>query len=237
MSASASLTDTNLTFTDTGANTGVIQFTSDEFSIDKAITLTSDLKLAGATSGNITINAADATTSYSIKLPDAQGSSDSVLTNDGAGNLKWGLGNQKLIWAIQGVINISSTPTTPTLIQISTLVDGSASTNYPNFFSLQEYNSSARTFNYVTFPNEGWYQIQFSYIHPELSIIGSGTQQSSGSQSLLYFSSHISNKLPFGQEESSGNPGYANQGTLTKYYNSNEIIRFYWSFQNSVSNQ
>lgn len=97
MSASASLTDTNLTFTDTGANTGVIQFTSDEFSIDKAITLTSDLKLAGATSGNITINAADATTSYSIKLPDAQGSSDSVLTNDGAGNLKWGLGNQKLI--------------------------------------------------------------------------------------------------------------------------------------------
>lgn len=237
MSASASLTDTNLAFTDTGANTGVIQFTSDEFSIDKAITLTSDLKLAGATSGNITINAADATTSYAIKLPDAQGSSDSVLTNDGAGNLTWGLGYQKLVWAIQGVINVPSTPTTPAIIQLAALYDGSNGPNYGGYFRKQEYNSSLRSFQLVTLPNEGLYQIQFSYIHPELPITGTGTQQSSGSQSRLYLSANGGNIFPLGQDETSGNTGYANQGTLTNYYLSGGVVRFYWSFQNSVSNQ
>ncbi len=46
-------------------------------------------QLNGLTSGNIQINAADITTSYSIKLPSAQGVANSFITNDGAGNLSW----------------------------------------------------------------------------------------------------------------------------------------------------
>lgn len=239
MSASASLTDTNLSFTDSGANTGVILFSSDEFNIDKAVTLTSDLKLVGATSGSITMNAADTTTSYGIKMPNAQGSSDAVLTNDGAGNLTWGLGNQKLVWAIQGVLNLSPTPTSATIIPLNTLVDGSASTNYPNLFSLQEYNSAVRAVSTMTFPNTGWYQIRCGYIHPANSIIAGGTQQSSGTQNRLYlvFNGVVGNIVPFDQEESSGNVQYANQGTLTKYCLSGETIRFYWDFQNNVWNE
>lgn len=48
--------------------------------------------LYGSTSGNISLNAANATTSYSIKMPSAQGGASTVLTNDGSGNLSWGSG-------------------------------------------------------------------------------------------------------------------------------------------------
>lgn len=47
------------------------------------------LVLNGLTSGNITQHAADTTTSYSIKWPNAQGPSGTVPTNDGSGNLVW----------------------------------------------------------------------------------------------------------------------------------------------------
>jgi len=52
--------------------------------------------LNGATSGNITLSAADTTTSYSVKMPAAQGSADMLMHNDGSGNLSWnyaGLGS------------------------------------------------------------------------------------------------------------------------------------------------
>lgn len=48
-----------------------------------------NLALSGATSGAISINAAAATTSYSITYPAAQGANGTVLQNDSTGALTW----------------------------------------------------------------------------------------------------------------------------------------------------
>ena len=50
---------------------------------------TYDEVIHGATSGSISIHAADATTSYSVKWPSAQGGASTVLQNDSSGNLSW----------------------------------------------------------------------------------------------------------------------------------------------------
>lgn len=47
------------------------------------------LELDGLTSGNIQISAADTTTSYAVKMPNAQGAASTFLQNDGSGNLSW----------------------------------------------------------------------------------------------------------------------------------------------------
>jgi hypothetical protein len=47
------------------------------------------LNLDGLTSGVITLKAADATTSYTVKMPSAQGGATTYLENDGSGNLSW----------------------------------------------------------------------------------------------------------------------------------------------------
>jgi len=49
----------------------------------------SAIQFDGSTSGNVTLNAAAVTSSYSLALPSAQGSALSVLQNDGSGNLSW----------------------------------------------------------------------------------------------------------------------------------------------------
>jgi|ERR1051325_8205083 hypothetical protein len=43
----------------------------------------------GSTSGTITLQAANTTTSYSVKWPNAQGGASTILQNDGSGNLSW----------------------------------------------------------------------------------------------------------------------------------------------------
>lgn len=43
----------------------------------------------GSTSGAFTLNAADTTASYSVKMPSSQGSAKTILQNDGSGNLSW----------------------------------------------------------------------------------------------------------------------------------------------------
>jgi hypothetical protein len=48
-----------------------------------------NFKLNGATSGTITINAGSTTTSHTLTLPSAQGSSNTYLKNDGSGGLSW----------------------------------------------------------------------------------------------------------------------------------------------------
>src|SRR5581483_7098410 len=45
--------------------------------------------LYGSTSGTITLQANATTTSYTVKWPNAQGGSSTVLQNDGSGNLSW----------------------------------------------------------------------------------------------------------------------------------------------------
>ncbi len=50
-----------------------------------------DLRLAGATSGFLTINAASVTTSHTLTMPGAQGANFNVLHDNGSGALYWGL--------------------------------------------------------------------------------------------------------------------------------------------------
>ena len=47
------------------------------------------LKLSGSTSGVFTQQAANSTTSYTVKWPSAQGGSNTTLKNDGSGNMSW----------------------------------------------------------------------------------------------------------------------------------------------------
>jgi len=93
-------TDKTLLWNNTSISgtTGVWR-SSEHFSIasGKSFTVVDDivlnkttLKLYGSTSGNITINPNAITTSYTLSLPAAQGGANTVLTNDGSGNLSWG---------------------------------------------------------------------------------------------------------------------------------------------------
>lgn len=47
------------------------------------------LSLDGSTSGSIKLQAAATTTSYTVKMPSAQGAASTFLQNDGSGNLSW----------------------------------------------------------------------------------------------------------------------------------------------------
>ena len=47
------------------------------------------LRMRGSTSGNLDISPSAVTTSHSLIMPAAQGAANTVLTNDGAGNLSW----------------------------------------------------------------------------------------------------------------------------------------------------
>lgn len=45
--------------------------------------------LPASTSGNLQIEPASSTTSYALKMPGAQGGSNTIMSNDGSGNLSW----------------------------------------------------------------------------------------------------------------------------------------------------
>lgn len=93
MTANSVLQDTNLQFTDTSAQIGTVQFSSNTFSVNKSITFLSGLisvnniAIDGTSSGTLTISAPATVTSYSITMPSSQGSG--VLQNDGTGTLQW----------------------------------------------------------------------------------------------------------------------------------------------------
>jgi hypothetical protein len=59
-------------------------------------------KLRGSTSGTLTMGTAATTTDYSILMPSAQGAANTVLRNDGSGNLSWASGLEVYAtnWAI-----------------------------------------------------------------------------------------------------------------------------------------
>lgn len=94
------------------------------------------LNLDGSTSGAISIQAANTTTSYTVKMPSAQGASSSVLQNDGSGNLSWSV-LPTPVTSVTGSAPISSSGgTTPaiSISQSSTTVDGYLSaTNFTTF--------------------------------------------------------------------------------------------------------
>lgn len=78
-----------------------------------------NLNIAGSTSGSITISANATTSSYTIVMPAAQGSSGDTLVNDGSGNLSWAAGS-----GTSGTVN--TTNATPATLQtIATATDTS----------------------------------------------------------------------------------------------------------------
>lgn len=85
----------------------------------------SGLQLDGSTSGTLTQNAADTTSSYTVKWPGSQGSVSQVLTNDGSGNLSWSTpastgANTALSNLTSTSINQSLIPTTDATISLGT---------------------------------------------------------------------------------------------------------------------
>jgi len=130
MSADSKLSTTNLKFTDSSANVGKLTFGSDVFTMDKACNFSSginvsslevsngsfvvssqdNIKLSGSTSGELTIQAAATTTDYTLTMPASQGSSSTVLTNDGSGNLSWGSGGASSY--MRAVVDVDTTNTT-----------------------------------------------------------------------------------------------------------------------------
>lgn len=130
MSADSKLSTTNLKFTDSSANVGKLTFGSNVFTFDKTTNFASginvtgisvssgsvevssqdNLKLAGSTSGELTIKAAATTTDYTLTMPSAQGSASTILTNDGSGNLSWGSGGASSY--MRAVVDVDTTNTT-----------------------------------------------------------------------------------------------------------------------------
>lgn len=53
------------------------------------ITQSGETRFLGSTSGYVGVSSPDSPTSYSLVLPSSQGASNTVLTNDGSGNLSW----------------------------------------------------------------------------------------------------------------------------------------------------
>ena len=62
---------------------------------DNTSVLTSVLR--GSTSGALTLKTAAATTSYTVTLPAAQGAVNTILQNDGSGNLSWATGGGDVV--------------------------------------------------------------------------------------------------------------------------------------------
>lgn len=119
--ASSKLNQTNLTFTDASSNTGTLDFTTNQFNINKPVSVSNGitstqisvsgsgqitalssvatldintLNLNGSTSGQTTVQAASTTTSHTLTLPAAQGTAGSHLENDGSGVLSWVVPNE-----------------------------------------------------------------------------------------------------------------------------------------------
>lgn len=261
MSQKATLNLDKLSFTDASSNIGELSFSSDAFTISKPVSFSngisasnitvssggtisvsalSNLKLAGDTSGEITIKAADATTNYQIKMPDAQGAASTVLTNDGSGNLSWGVGggggaNQALIWAIQGYVDLPSQPTNVANVPIDTL-SNPGSTVYGGM-TFQEYGASNRSGVVISVPTNGWYSIKFFYSHPALAIDGTGSQQGLGGDCKTYIRINGLNWEPFGAEDSAAGVSESSAVVMERYLLTNNTIQFGWEFGSSQPNE
>lgn len=69
---------TNFTFNDSNLSLGAVAGTK------------GSVTLKGSTSGAVTLGVANAAGTYTVYMPNAQGSSGTSLVNDGSGNLSWG---------------------------------------------------------------------------------------------------------------------------------------------------
>lgn len=91
---------------------------------------TAGLILYGATSGAITLAAANATTDYTVTWPNAQGGANTFPMNDGSGNLSWetvsgsGTVTSVSVVSANGLAGTVATDTTTPAITLSTTITG-----------------------------------------------------------------------------------------------------------------
>ncbi len=137
-------------------------------------------------------------------MPTRQGVSDTVLANDGFGNLSWNKRVPRLYYALQGVLNnitlasssvkifngdeVTTSKAPGTVLPVSscyTLVQGT--TGYePTVYGggsaeFKEYEPSIRNGDLFTIPESGWYEITCYGHHPtHLIIPPSGNAQGDG---------------------------------------------------------
>lgn len=131
-------------------------------------------------------------------MPTSQGFSDTVLSNDGFGNLSWNKRVPRLYYALQGVLNNitlasssvkiyngdEETTSDPpgTVLPVSSCYTGSTGTVYGGGSAeFKEYEPSIRNGNLFTIPESGWYEITCYGHHPtHLIIPPSGNAQGEG---------------------------------------------------------
>ena len=201
--ATSKLNKTQLQFTDASSNVGHLAFANDAFSVDKSVAFSggivcssvgvssgsltvapmTDVKIAGATTGELTIKANDSTTDHTIKFPATQGSTDTVLTNDGSGNLSWatasgGSSGSLLKFALQGAIK-NITASSSFVIPFSSVVDASSS-SYGKV-NLVSYDPDGILSNNVfTVNSSGWWHINIYIHHTEQNMDSNGQQNGLG---------------------------------------------------------
>lgn len=81
-------------------------------------------QMVGATSGNLTMQPAAATTDYTLTMPDAQGASGQVMQNDGSGALSWVDHNTAFHWKEPVVVATTVAGTLATSFAAGQVVNG-----------------------------------------------------------------------------------------------------------------
>ena len=191
----------------------------------------------------------DPTVSNDTSQGYAVGSTWTDTTNDNsfkcvdasAGAAVWNFqSTYRLMTAFQGVINDYDTDTVETTIPISTLVDGTASTNYSGGLALQEFDPfSMRSGDTYTLPSSGWYQLNFWVTHPFDPVLGTNSQQDIGGFSVrLQVNSApgvtymVAPYSELGTEVPS-----AVSSLMTRYFDAGTTISYVWDFGKVAANE
>lgn len=145
--------------------------------------------------------------------------------------------NQSITWSLQGILDEYDATTSISTIPLSSVVDGSISTNYPNVGALQELNTSVRTGNILSIPSTGWYSIRLTYSHPSLPILGGNAQEGLGSDCKIFIKINGSNRIPLGQEDSGAGITESISTVIDRYLTLGTTIEWEWDFGTAQINE
>lgn len=130
---------------DNGGNPSLSWSTAGSVGVVSGIGFTFD----GLTSGTFTLKPADVTTNYTVKMPGAQGASNTLLRNDGSGNLSWIAASAGTVTSVAltapSIFTVSGSPVTTT----GTLNFSLNSQTQNLFFASPNGSSGAPTFRAI----------------------------------------------------------------------------------------
>jgi len=144
----------------------------------------------------------------------------------------------ELIYSLQGILNEYDVVTSIQTVPLSSVIDGSASTNYTAGTDFREHNPSIRNgTNILTINEDSWYSIRFAYSHPNLPILGANTQEGLGKDCKVYIVFNGGNIIPFGTEDNAGGVSESVIGVLDKYLTNGTTFNFSWEFGAAQANE